>query len=133
MASRHYQYSYEFVAVRREEAGGRRTDLVTVDNSPCGLAALSDLFIAPPAWTDNHHERGRKVPALSMIIDTPFAVANQQFSVSNWRSLRWRVVVVVALAAQLRLRLPLTVQAAKRTVADGLDHVTGTVRDGTSR
>lgn len=58
---------------QRKPAGKGRT-VVIIDNNPAGVAALSKLVVSPPAWTDDYYGRGKKEPALSMIIDTPFAV-----------------------------------------------------------
>lgn len=58
---------------QKKPAGKGRT-VVIADNNPGGLAALSELVVAPPSWTDAYYDRGRRAPALSMIIDTPFAV-----------------------------------------------------------
>jgi hypothetical protein len=58
---------------KRKPAGKGRT-VVVIDNNPAGVAALSQLVVSPPLWTDAYYGRARKEPALSMIIDTPFAV-----------------------------------------------------------
>lgn len=53
---------------------GKGRTVIAFDNNPRGLALLSDLVYEPPAWVEKFYERGKKEPALSQIIDTPFAV-----------------------------------------------------------
>lgn len=58
----------------QDKPGSKGRVILVFDDNQKGLSDIGELVFAPPTWTDAFYSRKPTSPALSCLIDTPFAV-----------------------------------------------------------